>query len=70
MNNKSNSIYKDPSGITRFFAVLLLAGLAHGLPGCRRLAEIVVFLNLRGDVQFLRNSQAPPHPHPRRVPLQ
>ncbi len=58
MSNKSNSIYKDPSSITRFFAVLLLAGLAHGFyQGIQEnfLAEIVGISKFeRGIVEFFR----------------
>src|SRR5690554_5905946 len=58
MNNKSTSIYKDPSSITRFFAVLLLAGLAHGFyQGVQEnfLAEIVMINKFeRGIVEFFR----------------
>ena len=58
MNNKSTSIYKDPSSITRFFAVLLLAGLAHGFyQGVQEnfLAEIVGISKFeRGIVEFFR----------------
>src|SRR5690554_5179555 len=58
MNNKSTSIYKDPSSITRFFAVLLFVGLAHGFyQGVQEnfLAEIVGISKFeRGIVEFFR----------------
>ncbi len=58
MNNKNTSIYKDPSSTVRFFAVLLLAGLAHGFyQGVQEnfLAEIVGINKFeRGIVEFFR----------------
>lgn len=58
MNNKKPSIYKDPSSTTRFFAVLLFAGLAHGFyQGVQEnfLAEIVGISKFeRGIVEFFR----------------
>ncbi|MFA7370349.1 MAG: MFS transporter [Sphaerochaetaceae bacterium] len=58
MNTRTASIYKEPARTTRFFAVLLLVGLAHGFyQGVQEnfLAEIVGITKFeRGIVEFFR----------------
>ncbi|MDD2297307.1 MAG: MFS transporter [Sphaerochaetaceae bacterium] len=58
MNEKTKSIYVDPNRVTRFFFVIILTGLAHGLyQGVQDnfLAEIVQISKFeRGIVEFFR----------------
>ncbi len=58
MNEKTKAIYVDPTRVTRFFAVIILTGLAHGLyQGVldNFLAEIVQINKFeRGIVEFFR----------------